>query len=154
MIIRKTLILLFFLFTTSQCGYTPIYSDLGNNINLKIISSEGDQTLNNRINLLLKKYDDSDVSNNQKFIIEFSTSYKKSEISKNTAGSATNYSLTAIADFKITYNGQSKEINIQEKFIMKKIEDIFERNNYEKKIKHNFATNISQKLISQLVTIK
>ena len=154
MIMRKTLILLFFLITTSQCGFTPIYSDFGNDINIKIISSEGDQTLNNRINLVLKKYDDPNVLDNQKFIIEYTTDYQKSDISKNTAGSATNYTLSAIATFSIIYNSQTKKITIQEKFNMKNIDDIFERNNYEKKIKHSFATNISQKLISQLVTIK
>jgi len=154
MIIRRTLILLFLLVATNQCGFTPIYSNLSNDLNLKIISSEGDQTLNNRINLILKKYDDLSASDNEKFLIEYTTSYEKSDISKDTAGSATNYNLSAIANFKIFYNNQTKEIKIQEKFNMKNIDDIFERNNYEKKIKHSFATNISQKLISQLVTIK
>ena len=59
------------------CGFTPVYVS-NDNINFKIesVNFEGDQELNNYINIGLKKYI-SKNSNNSNFKISTITSYSK-----------------------------------------------------------------------------
>ena len=45
----------------------------------------------------------------------------------------------------------NKKIKITEKIIMESMDDKFEETRYEKSIKQNFASSISNKLISELI---
>ena len=73
--------------------------------------------------------------------------------SKDSSGAATNYELKITAQFIILKNGKEKEIVMKETFKMKKLDNSFEENQYERVIKDNFAEIIVDKLILYLYQI-
>ena len=94
-------------------------------------------------NILLKQ-------NNNKIYIETVSTYKKNIMSKNSAGEVTNYQLEAEVTFSI--KPINKVIKFTEKKIMDGINDKFEEARYERSIKQNFASSISNKLSLELIS--
>ena len=82
------------------------------------------------------------------------TNYSKDIASRDTKGSISNYKLLANATFNIEVNGKRDSVSFKEDFIMKNLEDNFEKNNYEKTIKKNFSNSITDKLMIQIFSIK
>ena len=74
---------------------------------------------------------------------------KKIILSKDGTGEATNYQLEAEVIFLIKSN--NKEIKIIEKKIIDSMSDKFEEARYERSIKQNFASSITNKLTSELI---
>ena len=121
--INRILIVTFFIFL-SNCGYAPLYKGI-NESAFKISLSEisGDRELNNYINANLRRYS---LSKSEKlFVIKVVTDYKKSIISKDSTGKATNYQLVANSLFNINYQDSitgevfNREIVVTENFNMK-----------------------------------
>ena len=75
--------------------------------------------------------------------------YKKIVLSKDETGEVTNYRLEAEVKFLI--KPINKEIKITEKKIIDSMDDKFEEARYERSIKQNFASSISNKLTSELI---
>ena len=128
-------------------------------------SLEGDRDLNNFINLNLKKYSPNTNNNNtgnifdkteasKTFEIEIITNYEKNATARDSTGAVTDYELKAIVKVIIQTGEIEKEISITETFKIKKIADAYEEGNYERSIKKNFASSISQKIVTQLSQIK
>ena len=146
--IRKNIITLSIIFFLTNCGYTPIYLK---NSNLKFsidqVNYIGDRDLNNFLKTNLNQYRNEKIEN--KINIDVNSIYKKIVLSKDGTGEVTNYQLEAEVIFLI--KPLNKEIKIIEKKIMDSKDDKFEEARYERSIKQNFASSISNKLSSELI---
>ena len=148
--IKKKIIFISLIFFLNNCGFTPIY--LNNtvvNFSIEQIDYLGDRELNNFLKMNLNNYKNTESDN--KIFIEVNSSYEKIILSKDGAGKVTNYQLLANVIFLI--KPINKEIIITEKIIMDSKTDKFEEDRYERTMKQNFASSISNKLRSELTII-
>ena len=144
---KKSIIILSLIFFLSNCGFTPVYQkNTKVNFSIEQVSYSGDIKLNNFLKTNLSKYKNK---NNNKINIETTSDYKKIILSKNATGEVTNYQLEAEVKFLI--KPKNKEIIITEKHIMNSMSDKFEEARYERTIKQNFASSITNKLLSELI---
>ena len=148
----KNLILVLFLFFLNSCGYTSIYKNQkSQDFQINIIEMTGDNVINNLIKNELKFY--SNRNSNIKYDISINSNYQKVIVSKNSAGVATDYKL--ITDTVISFNGEKNNIlNFSENINIKSNSNSYEQNNYEKSIKKNFASSISNKFIIKMISEK
>jgi hypothetical protein len=111
----------------------------------------GDKEINNLIKNDLKFY--SNRNSNIKYNISINSNYQKVIVSKNSAGVATDYKL--MTDTVISFNGEKNNIlNFSENINIKSNSNSYEQNNYEKSIKKNFASSISNKFIIKILNKK
>ena len=148
--IKKIIPLLILFISVSHCGFTPLYSKKTNvNFSISSITFEGDRTINNFLRTNLKQYQNDDY--NKKFDIVVVTGYGKIILSKDKAANTTNYQLSFDTIFKINSNNKAiKELIISEKKIMDNINDDFQEKKNERNYKQNFASSISNKLLTEL----
>ena len=146
--IKKNVIILSLIFFLTNCGFTPIYLKNTNvNFSIEQINYTGDRELNNFLKTNLDQYKNKKIDN--KFYIEAKSTYKKIVLSKDGAGNVTDYQLEVEVIFLI--KPLDKTIKITEKKIMNIMDDKFEEARYERTIKQNFASSISNKLSSELI---
>jgi hypothetical protein len=147
--LKKNIIILFLIVFLSNCGFTPIYIKNNNtNFSIEKIDFTGDRELNNFLKSNLNQYKNKKVDN--KIYIEAVSIYEKNILSKNSSGEVTKYQLEAKIVFKI--KPSNKEIKITEKKVMNSMSDKFEEGRYERLIKQSFASSISNKLSSKLIS--
>ena len=147
--LKKNIIILFLIMLLSNCGFTPIYIKNNNtNFSIEKIDFTGDRELNNFLKSNLNQYKNKKVDN--KIYIEAVSIYEKNILSKNSSGEVTKYQLDAEIVFKI--KPSNKEIKITEKKVMNSMSDKFEEARYERLIKQSFASSISNKLSSKLIS--
>ena len=145
---KKNIIVFSLIFFLSSCGFTPIYQkNTKVNFSIEQVSYAGDKELNNFLKTNLGKYKNKKADN--KIYIETTSVYKKIILSKDGTGEVTNYQLEAEVKFLI--KPENKEIIITEKHIMNSMSDKIEEARYERTIKQNFASSISNKLSSELI---
>ena len=123
------------------------------NFNIEILSLNGDRDFNSSIKTKLNRYTNNSENQSNIFKIKTNSKYEKLITSKDSSGAATNYELKITAQFIILKNGKEKEIVMKETFKMKKLDNSFEENQYERVIKDNFAEIIVDKLILYLYQI-
>ena len=146
--IKKNVIILSLIFFLTNCGFTPIYLKNTNaNFSIEQINYTGDRELNNFLKTNLDQYKNKKIDN--KFYIEAKSTYKKIVLSKDGVGNVTDYQLEVEVIFLI--KPLDKTIKITEKKIMNSMDDKFEEARYERTIKQNFASSISNKLSSELI---
>ena len=147
----KKIIALFILFINiSHCGFTPIYSKKTNvNFSISSIKFEGDRIINNFLETNLKQYQNNNYD--KKFNIVVITGSGKTVLSKDKAAKTTSYQLTLDAAFEINSNNKTiKKFIISEKKIMDNINDDFQEQINERTYKQNFASSITNKLLTEL----
>ena len=145
--VKKNIILISLLFFLSNCGFSPIYTkNTDINYSIQQVNFEGDRELNNFLKTNLNQYKNNKIEN--KIYIEATSIYKKIILSKDGSGEVTIYQLEAEVIFLI--KPLNKEIRITEKKIMDSMNDKFEEARYERTIKQNFASSISNKLSSEI----
>ena len=146
--IKKNIIIVCLILFLNSCGFTPIYLKK-NDIKFSIeqVNYSGDRDLNNFLKINLDQYKNEKIDN--KISIDAKSTYKKIILSKDGTGEVTNYQLEAEVIFLIKSN--NKEIQIIEKKIIDAMDDKFEEARYERIIKQNFASSITNKLISELI---
>lgn len=150
--LKKTITIIFLTIFLYSCDYSPLYSSKNlKKINLSVSEISGDKELNKYIMSDLNKYFNSEGKEVKLSII---TNYSKDIASRDTKGSISNYKLLANATFNIEVKGKRDSVSFKEDFIMKNLEDNFEKNNYEKTIKKNFSNSITDKLMIQIFSIK
>jgi len=148
---KKKIIIFTLILFLSNCGFTPIYlNNTKGNFSIEQVNYEGDRELNNFLKLNLNKY--KDVNNDNKIFIEANSKYEKIALSKDETGKITSYQLIVEVIFLIKPN--NKKIFVTEKKIMDSMDDNFEENRFERSAKQGFASSISSKLISNLITSK
>ena len=148
--IKKNIILISLIFFLTSCGFTPVYlnnTDL--NFSIEQVNFTGDRDLNNFLKTILIKYKNKKSDN--KIYIEANSTYEKIILSKDGAGEITSYQLEAEVIFSIM--PLNRRIKIKEKKIMDSKNDKFEEARYERSMKQNFASSISNKLSTEL-TVK
>ena len=146
--IKKNIIIVCLILFLNSCGFTPIYLKK-NDIKFSIeqVNYSGDRDLNNFLKINLDQYKNEKIDN--KISIDAKSTYKKIILSKDGTGEVTNYQLEAEVIFLIKSN--NKEIKITEKKTIDSMSDKFEEARYERSIKQNFASSITNKLISELI---
>ena len=146
--IRKNIILISLIFFLTHCGYTPIYlQNTDVNFSIEQVKYTGDREINNFFKTKLNQYKNEKIDN--KIFIEVNSIYEKIILSKDGTGAVTNYQLEAQVIFLI--KPLNKVIKINDKKIMKSMDDQFEEAKYERTIKQGFASSITNKLISKLL---
>ena len=149
----KNIILITFLFFVFGCGYTSVYKDLEiKDFQITVTEIEGDKDINNHIKNQIDLY--SNKNSVDKFDVTIVTRYKKEELTKNSAGSVTDYKLSANSIFTIYFDEKSKKVTFNENINIKDQTNNFEQDLYEKNIKKNFASSLRQKLISEILNMK
>ena len=146
--IKKKILYISLIFILTNCGFTPIYLKNTNvNFSIEQVTYEGDRDLNNFLKTNLNQYKNQNADN--KITIEVDSIYRKIILSKDGAGEVANYQLEAEVLFLI--KPSNKRIKITEKKIMDSVDDKFEEARYERTIKQNFASSISNKLSLELI---
>ena len=146
--IKINIFLISLIFILNSCGFTPIYQKNKNlNFSIEKINYDGDREINNFLKIYLNQFKNEKIKN--KISIEVNSIYQKTILSKDGAGVVTNYQLEAEITFLIKQT--NKEIKITEKKIMDSNDDKFEEARFEKNIKQNFASSITNKLLSELI---
>ena len=147
--LKKNIILFSLILVLSSCGFTPIYvKKNGLQFSIEQVNYSGDRELNNFLKINLNRYKNEKIDN--KISIDANSTYKKIILSKDGAGEVTNYQLVTEVIFLI--KSTNRTIKISENKIIKSIEDKFEETKYERSIKQSFASSISNKLISALIS--
>ena len=145
---KKNIILISLIFFLTQCGFSPIYvKNTNTNFSIENVSYKGDRDLNNFLRTNLNQY--KNEKSERKILIEVTSEYEKTILTKNTVSEVTNYKLIANVTFLI--KSTNKKIIITEEKIISSMDDKFEEARKERATKQNFARSISNKLISELV---
>jgi hypothetical protein len=145
---KKNIIFISLIFFLTQCGFSPIYVKNTNiNFSIENVNYKGDRDLNNFLKTNLDQYKDD--KSDRKILLEVTSKYEKTILTKNAASEVTNYKLIAKVTFLI--KPTNKKINITEQEIISSMDDKFEETRKERATKQNFARSISNKLISELV---
>ena len=145
--IKKNILIISLILLLSSCGFTPIYlSNKNVDFSIEQVDYVGDRELNNFLKTNLYQYKNDKIDN--KIFIETSSVYKKNILSKNKTGEISNYQIKAEVIFLI--KPSNKEIKITEEKIMNSMDDKFEEARYERTIKQNFSSSISNKLSLEL----
>ena len=146
--IKKNIIIVSLILFLNSCGFTPIYLKK-NDIKFSIEQEDysGDRDLNNFLKINLEQYKNEKIKN--KISIDVKSTYEKMILSKDGTGEVTNYQLKAEVIFLIKSN--NKEIKITERKTIDSMSDKFEEARYERSMKQNFASSITNKLISELI---
>ncbi len=151
--LKKNLITLILFFTVTGCGFTPIALERNDlNINILILDYEGDYKINSALRAKLSVHKNN--QNAELFKVLIKTKYEKKDLSKDESGNIENYELIASTIFEVTKDETSSRVEFNEKFTMENFSDDFEEDDYEKKIKENFADSIYDKFISYIFQIK
>ena len=151
--IKKIFLLILIIFGVTNCGYTPMLSQ-NNKLNFTIVNLEllGNKTINNFFEKKLNQYSNS--SNDKKYKILINSDYQKINVAKDSTGNVTNIKLVSTID--VTYSlyneskNQEKKISFSESIIIKKNDNTFEQNNYERSILNNLLQLLFNKLIFHL----
>ena len=151
--LMKNIILILYLFFLNSCGYTSIYKNQkSQDFQINIIEMTGDDEINNLIKNQLKFY--SNRNSNIKYDISINSNYQKVIVSKNSAGVATDYKLIAETVISFDKEGKNNILNFNENINIKSNSNSYEQNNYEKSVKKNFASSISNKFIMKILNKK
>ena len=146
--IKKNIIGIFLIIFLNSCGFTPIYLKKNDvQFSIEQVNYSGDRDLNNFLKINLDQYKNEKIKN--KISIDVKNTYEKMILSKDGTGEVTNYQLEAEVIFLIKSN--NKEIKITERKIIDSMSDKFEEARYERSIKQNFASSITNKLTSELI---
>ena len=155
--IKKIIIILSF-FLLMGCGYEPIYSKkkLEKNYNFSITSIEFEES--NEINQMLINNLKSfiNIKNKLKLLnLKIKSSTNKTTISKNLKGNAERYLIEVRVNLIIFENKVlKKEFIFKESFNYNSQTNKFNLNQYEKNIKENLISKISDNIILELYSLQ
>tara|TARA_B100000787_G_scaffold155436_1_gene130947 strand:+ start:970 stop:1434 length:465 start_codon:yes stop_codon:yes gene_type:complete len=153
--LRKTFILIFFLFVCS-CGYQPIYSKkniANNSFSINELLFEGDKSINLKIKERLSNY--KLVKKDRNFKLKIKSNSDKIILAKNVAGNPTHFKIiVAISVEIVSENSKKNTLRIEENFEYNNSAGKFSLKKYEKEIKNNLAEISADKLILRLSSIQ
>ena len=136
-----------------SCGFTPKYANYeGINFQIEIDKSTGDRELNNFLKSNLKRYNNKKNEDLEILNLDLNSKFEKNSIAKNTKGEDTKYELKAIENITLIFENKTREVILDERFKIDKIDDSVEQNNYILIIKKDFANEIIDKLIFDIRT--
>jgi hypothetical protein len=149
---RKNILLLFFVLLIG-CGYKPIF--LTSNANFTINKFEYERNkLNKVIYNNLSSYQNKE---NKKFIynIKINSNEKKVTTLKNSKGDPSNFRISILVNVEV-YEKQKLRMkkDYEETFDYENTSKKFELKQYEDQIKNSMLKKISEKIITDLYTVK
>ena len=151
--IKKFILFFFITISLNHCGFSPLYSSGKQiNFNIEITSLEGESIINRYLKIYLNRFKSDGWERNYK--IKVNSKYEKNILSKDKAAKITNYQLSVDSFFEISLDDKIvKKITISEKKNIESTSDKLEEDKLERTIKQNFASSISNRLISILSVI-
>ena len=150
--IKNLTFFLFFLILTN-CGFSPIYyGNQNTDFKIEITNLAGDRDMNNLIKSNLIRYSNEDKLDVIK--VKIYSAYNKKSLAKDTTGKTTDYRIETTFSFEAEINGKLKNININEAFDYRNIDDTIELIKYEDTVRQNIANTAVQKFISQVMRIE
>lgn len=151
--IKRNIILFFILIIISSCGYSPMYKSISNEkYNIIIDKLEGDELINSEISLNLNRYKNS--NSNKKFNININTTSEKINIVKDASGKTTSYKIFIVCQIEIKSPTSKKQLIIKNDIIINNSQSGYENLNYEKSLKKNVASLLSNKIILELISFE
>ena len=152
----KKFILNFIIFVfITNCGYTPLYSVKNNNINFNIwkINITGDRDLNQNIVNQLKNVKSKDENNNRIYNLTIETRIETLVTSKDSKGNPKTYKMISTINLKTIKEGKKYNTELESVENYNDISSKFELENFEKNLKKNSASKITQEIILYLITL-
>jgi len=147
--IKKIFLFLVILITFSNCGFSPISKkNLNLNYNIIVEETQGDAEINNLIKMQLENY--SLTSSDKKLSIIIRSDYDKEIIGKDAKGNASDFRLKINSNFTIIKDQNNKQFFISKNFVMKKLNQNFQQQNYENEIKKNLTKAIVDELMKEI----
>lgn len=149
---KKIFLFLTLFFFIASCGFTPLYStkEIGE-INIEVLSHEGDRDIN--LNLISKLKTNNNPTA-KLYKVKILSGYQKNTLTNNLAGEPEEYQLQSTVEFTIILSDSQKKFSVNEKFVMKNLNDDFEERNYEKNIKSIMANLMYRKFLLQIIKLK
>ena len=152
----KKFILNFIIFVfITNCGYTPLYSVKNNNLNFNIgkINITGDRDLNQNIVNQLKNVKSKDENNNRIYNLTIETRIETIVTSKDSKGNPKTYKMISTINLKTSKEGKEYNIELESVDNYNYISSKFELENFERNLKKNSASKITQEIILYLITL-
>ena len=146
--------LIIFIFITN-CGYSPLYSVKNRNVDFKIgkVNITGDRDLNQNIVDQLKNVKSKDENNNRIYNLTIDTGIEKVVTSKDSEGNPKTYKMISTINLKTIKEGKKYNIELKSVENYNDISSKFELENFEKNLKKNSASKITQEIILYLITL-
>ena len=145
---KKLALILIFIFVTN-CGFSPIYLSNENSIfqSIKKIELKGNQNLSERIKNSLN----IETNNKHKYSIVFDSLIEKTSISKNSSNITTGFMMVLDINMSILDNDEIiLNKNFKKNFTYNNRDNKFELLKYERSIKENLISEISDEIILYL----
>ena len=141
-----------------SCGYEPIYSkkNIDNNYNfsIKTINYKGDNKANNIIKNKLKKYLNKENKSTE-LKLNINSKIKKTVRTKNKKGNPTRFSIKINIDLEVFESEILKnKTNFERNFEYNNKSNKFDLLKYEKNIKGNLISELSNEIINYLNYLK
>jgi hypothetical protein len=142
-----------FIFITN-CGYAPLYS-VKNNVNFKIgkVNTTGDRDLNQNIINLLKSVKSKKENNAIIYNLTIDTKITKIVTSKDSQGNPKTYKMILAVNLATVKDGKEHSVKIESIENYNDISSKFELESFEKNLKNNNASKITQEIIIYLTTL-
>ena len=155
--LKKIITTLSFLLLLS-CGYEPMYSkkkiNSGHNFSINTINFKGD----NKVNQILKNKLRQKINKEKKSTelnLNLNSRVSKNITSKDKKGNPIRFSIEIIINLEVFENGISKgKTNFKEKFEYNNKSNKFDLNKYEKNIKDNLISKLSNEIIRYLKALE
>jgi len=142
-----------FIFITG-CGYVPLYS-INNKINFNIgkINITGDRELNQNIINQLKNLKSKKGNNAKKYNLTIETEIKKIITSKDSKGNPKTYKMVSTVNLTTDKDGKEYNLELEAVENYNDITSKFELESFERNLKKNSASKITQEIIVYLITL-
>ena len=152
---KKFILNFIIFFFITNCGYAPLYSVKNNNVNFKIgkINITGDRDLNQNIVNQLKNVKSKDENNNRIYNLTIETRIETIVTSKDSKGNPKTYKMISSINLKTSKEGKEYNIELESVDNYNDISSKFELENFEKNLKKNSASKITQEIILYLITL-
>ena len=139
----------------SSCGYVPIYSVNNNKVNFEIgkVNITGDRDLNQNIVNQLKNVKSKAGNNNRIYNLTIETGIEIIVTSKDSKGNPKTYKMISTINLKTIKEGKKYNIELESVENYNDISSKFELENFEKNLKKNSASKITQEIILYLITL-
>ncbi len=139
-----------------SCSYTPIFSEKNYNFGIEVISfaEKGEKNVNriikNRFDLIQQVND----KKHRKYSIFVETSKTRKVVSKDSKGDPVKFELIISANYRISENEEEiLERSVERKNIYDNNSDKFKLEQNEKIIIENLSKNISEIILTSIVTL-
>ena len=151
---KKFILNIIIIILISSCGYVPIYS-VSNKVNFEIgkVNITGDRDLNQYIVNQLKNLKSKNKNNPTIFDLNISTKIERIVTSKDSKGNPKTYKMISIVNLTTVKNGKEYNLGVESVENYNDISSKFELESFERNLKKNSASKITQEITVYLITL-